>query len=72
VEINTFPKIKARFGPTVFVYTTDRDEGHRQVWLAMDVEGGGLRAMLSAEQAERMIASLTAAVASQHAGMEAA
>lgn len=69
--LNNFPKIESQFGPTVLVYTLDRDEGHRQVWIALDVEGGGLRAMLSIEQAERLIASLTAAVASQRAGKEA-
>jgi ABC-type Fe3+-hydroxamate transport system substrate-binding protein len=72
VEITNSPKIKAKFGPTVFVYTTDRDDSLVQVWLAMDVEGGGLRAMLSVEQAEQLIASLTAAVAAQRAGKEAA
>jgi hypothetical protein len=71
LEINNFPKIKAQFGPTVFVYTIERDDIPVQIWLTMDVEGGAMRALLSVEQAEQLIASLTAAVASQRAWMEA-
>jgi hypothetical protein len=72
MDIHNFPKIKAQFGPTVFVYTIERDDIPVQIWLTMDVEGGGLRAMLSAEQAEQLSADLIAAVASQRAGKEAA
>jgi hypothetical protein len=65
--ITTFPNITPEYGSTVCVYTFDEPEKPAHVWLALDTIGGGLRAALTIDQTEQLLAALMAASASQRA-----